>query len=138
MKLDRHDIHSSGFSVTPEQLAHDLALIKLSKDNTLSSDSDEQIFYDKYISLVKDFENVIDDKIRYDSNAIQPTEISVCLKGVWHTLDNDCDSIQNTNPIQFYKENNLDDYPHLWIEYKGIGYRISNTAVNIIRNPHHS
>lgn len=66
--MKKHDIVRKGFNVEPNLLAHDLALLKLSKDPNLSFASDEMEYYDAYCNLLDEFEKLIDDKLRYDGN----------------------------------------------------------------------
>jgi hypothetical protein len=63
----RHDIHTrTGFFVDPEQLAHDLTILKL-KDNPLLKDANEFTYYDTYIQQLSYFRTIIADKTKYDS-----------------------------------------------------------------------
>ena len=64
--MRKHDIHSSGFDVSPEQLAHDLAVCKLQSLDI--AHLNEYEVYDRYTELLDKFDAVIQDKIRYDSN----------------------------------------------------------------------
>ncbi|MDA3731422.1 hypothetical protein PBV87_08025 [Niameybacter massiliensis] len=69
----RHDVHSTGFYVSPEQLAHDLAIVKLNHLNCCKNNHD---YYNKYIDLVDEFTCLIQDKIKYDSTCrIHPLDI---------------------------------------------------------------
>lgn len=75
-----HDVPSQlGFDVSPEQLAHDLAIAKLSNDESLSFNhkiedpTDEVVseldirYFEEYENWYHRFYNVIDDRTRYDS-----------------------------------------------------------------------
>lgn len=65
----KHDLVSNiGFNVSPEQLAHDLTLLKLSRTKELTESSSEYDFYDAYVNTLKEFITVINDKISYDSS----------------------------------------------------------------------
>ncbi|MBP2663530.1 MAG: hypothetical protein H6Q71_1478 [Firmicutes bacterium] len=68
MSISKHDKVGKGFQVNPEQLAHDLALLKLAKTNKLSSQSSEHEYYDQYIETLHEFTVIIEDKTRYDSS----------------------------------------------------------------------
>ena len=68
MDLFKHDKVGDGFQVEPEQLAHDLALLKLAKSSDLTSESDEWEYYDAYIKALHEFIVVIKEKTRYDSS----------------------------------------------------------------------
>lgn len=63
-----HDkVGKCGFDVQPDQLAHDLALIKLVKSSKITDKSNEWEIYDTYVKELSKFKVVIDDKTRYDS-----------------------------------------------------------------------
>lgn len=71
MERKFHDIHSKGFCVSPEKLAHDLAILKLSKSPELTSQTNEWKYYDAYIEQFHSFLAIVDDKTRYDSTVIK-------------------------------------------------------------------
>lgn len=61
-----HDVNSKGFCVSPEQLAHDLTILKLSKLSDLTSSSNEYEYYDTYIEQFHQFLKIVKDRIRMD------------------------------------------------------------------------
>ncbi len=64
-KLKHDFVDPNGFFVEPELLAHDLALLRLSKKD-IQSLSDQQL-YEEYLETFRSFMSVIDDKTRMDS-----------------------------------------------------------------------
>lgn len=64
----KHDKVGDGFQVEPEQLAHDLTLLKLAKSQELTPQSNEWEYYDAYVKTLHEFITVIEDKTRYDSS----------------------------------------------------------------------
>ncbi|WP_041720233.1 hypothetical protein [Alkaliphilus metalliredigens] len=67
MKYKQHDINGKGFYVDPELLAHDLAILKISKSEKLKESTNEFLYYQAYIEALHDFRTMVDGKIRYDS-----------------------------------------------------------------------
>ncbi|MCL2264199.1 MAG: hypothetical protein FWC08_13370 [Defluviitaleaceae bacterium] len=69
MDMQKHDkADKIGFNVDPEQLAHDLAILKLSKMSSLTENTATVLIYEEYVKICKDFRDLIDDKMRYDSS----------------------------------------------------------------------
>lgn len=69
MYTDKHDkIGTHGFNVPPEQLAHDLTMLKLYKSSEINSESNEDVIYNAYVETLIYFTAIVEDKIRYDSN----------------------------------------------------------------------
>lgn len=66
MEMQKHDKVGQGFNVSPEQLAHDLTIVKLSRLAGIESMNEWEI-YDRYTELLEGFTAVVEDKIRYDS-----------------------------------------------------------------------
>ena len=68
MPIPNHDKVGEGFSVEPEQLAHDLTLLMLSKSEELTKQSSEWDYYDAYVKTLQKVTDVIEEKTRYDSS----------------------------------------------------------------------
>lgn len=66
MEERQHDKVGKGFNVSKEQLAHDLAILKLSKMIDIDKLNEYQL-YDQYTNFLNDFTAMIEDKTRYDS-----------------------------------------------------------------------
>lgn len=67
MEITQYDKPRNGFDVDPKQLAHDLAILKISKDNSLTEKSTTGEYYAAYIKARQDFAEEIQEKTRYDS-----------------------------------------------------------------------
>ncbi len=52
------------------------------------------------------------------------------ILGTWVELK-DTDTIYNTNPYTWIKENNLHDFTFIWIDYNGVGYKIHISHIQI-------
>lgn len=65
--LAEHDKPRDGFDVSKEQLTHDLAILKISKDNSLTEKSSTDEYYQAYIKARKDFADEIEIKTHFDS-----------------------------------------------------------------------
>lgn len=57
-----------GFDISPEQLAHDLAIARLVHESELLANKDMWSYYDKYTEFYNGFKAIIQDKTRYDDN----------------------------------------------------------------------
>lgn len=65
--MKKHDkVGKFGFNVEPELLAHDLAMLKLSKQKDIGT-LDNNLLYDEYTRILDEMENEIVARIRYDS-----------------------------------------------------------------------
>lgn len=64
--MKKHNKTGKGFDVSPEQLAHDLAIVMLMKDKSITSSSDKSIVYSAYTENLDQFTALIEDKIRPD------------------------------------------------------------------------
>lgn len=63
--MQKHDqVGSQGFDVDIEILAHDLAILSVSKQN-IDFNNEHQV-YDAYVASYNSFLTVINDKTRYD------------------------------------------------------------------------
>lgn len=63
--MQKHDkTGKNGFDIDPELLAHDLAILSVSKQN-IDFNNEWQV-YDAYVSTYNSFLVVINDKTRYD------------------------------------------------------------------------
>lgn len=64
--MSEHDkVSKNGFDIDPVHLAHDLAMLKLSKSDI---PSDDWKLYELYTETYNSLKIVIEDKIRYDSS----------------------------------------------------------------------
>ena len=64
--MNEHDkVGKNGFDVDPVHLAHDLAILKLSKSDL---PIDDWKLYELYTETYNSLIGVIEDKTRYDSN----------------------------------------------------------------------
>lgn len=70
--MKRHDRVSStgGYLIDPNVLAHDLTMLKLSKDTDITSSTAEEIIYDRYIKYLEHFEILVESRQRYDDSFI--------------------------------------------------------------------
>lgn len=57
------------------------------------------------------------------------------LLGTWVELDDELDSIFNEQPSTWLEEHNLHDRTFVWIRYKGIGYNVHVSQIQITNYP---
>ncbi|EAF5047040.1 hypothetical protein C2I45_15390 [Listeria monocytogenes] len=65
-KFDK--VGNFGFDISPEQLAHDLAIARLGIESELLENKDMWSYYDQYTKFYNSFKAIIQDKTRYDDN----------------------------------------------------------------------
>lgn len=65
--MEKHDkVDPRGFNVSPEQLAHDLAIVKLSNMQGIEKMLSREV-YDAYLNFLDEMKTEIESRTRYDS-----------------------------------------------------------------------
>lgn len=58
------------FPVSPDQLAHDLAIAKLIKSNDVPASASGYTYYGAYIKYLREFETVVANRIQEESENV--------------------------------------------------------------------
>ena len=64
--MENLEMLTGAFPVTPDQLAHDLAIAKLIKSNVVPATASGYTYYGAYIKYLREFETVIANRIVED------------------------------------------------------------------------